>query len=176
MRVVGRGRGLMEAASAVWVRDGVELTAPQTHIFVTAFRSLCVGDGVPPPPPAVLAALQAQRTAMLTRAGVDRDARLGLAVLEELSRDPACPEVLRSALSSSAPGVLDVARPSQGSQPSSKSGASARMRQHFQASAAEWKDSGSPRQSPSSVNTAPLTSALAAGSGTRGFLRRLFGI
>jgi hypothetical protein len=131
-QLLARGSELLEASAAAWQRYGLQLSAPQTHIFVAAFRMLCMGPGLPPPQPATLAALEGQRRALLERAMVgEREARLCLAVFEELGRDPACPEALRATLGGATSSSADAS-----AEGSTSDNASSRLRQHMQATAA----------------------------------------
>jgi len=157
--LAARGSELLEASATAWQKYGLQLSAPQTHIFVAAFRTLCIGPGLAPPKSATLAALETQRRALLERAAVgDRDARLCLAVFEELGRDASCPEALRASFNVSTSD--DAAGPPHS--------ASNRLRQHMQAATAT---------SGAAWAKGPARAAPSDGKGpSRNFLQRLFGL
>ncbi|CAE7838536.1 unnamed protein product [Symbiodinium necroappetens] len=99
--------------------------SPQhVHIFITALRSFCVGKGSASPPVSCLDVLQGvvQHT-VASAADSDKEARLCLAVLQELATDPACPGSLKAIL----PGLeANEVHSVQGGEPSGPGGTAQR--------------------------------------------------
>jgi len=91
------GRSLLEVAAGAWA-EGVSMAPAQTHVFLIAVRLLFVRAGMPPPAPSVAAFLRSLLEQSLSVAATDREARLCLAMLGELSTDPLCPDALRASL------------------------------------------------------------------------------
>lgn len=96
-RVVTSGVQLLDAMCQVWTGSQAQaLTLQQAHIFVTCLRTFCIGNGAPSPP---RSSLQVLEVVVESIAAVDhKDARLCVAVLQEMHADPQCPPVLKSLL------------------------------------------------------------------------------
>ena len=99
-RVVLSGMRLLDALCQAWTNSWSEkpelLSLQQAHIFVTCIRTFCIGKGAPPPPPSTLQVLEV--VVQSIAAANHKDARLCLAVLNEIQGDPICPPLLKSLL------------------------------------------------------------------------------
>lgn len=96
-RVVTSGVQLLDTMCQLWTGSQAQaLTLQQAHIFVTCLRTFCIGHGAPSPP---RSSLQVLEVVVESIAAVDhKDARLCVAVLQEMHADPQCPPVLKSLL------------------------------------------------------------------------------
>lgn len=149
--VVQRGRRLLEVTADGLLRDRVTLTPPQMHVFITAFRALCVGQSVVSPPQRVVEALHMLLRQAAKAAVTDRDAHHVLSMFGELANEPDCPEAVRALLSDGdATAASEVARD--------------KLRRNVQASAAEAAGRGPQMPQPG-----------ASQAGVSGFVRRIFG-
>ncbi|CAE7808512.1 unnamed protein product [Symbiodinium sp. CCMP2592] len=154
------GLRLFDSLCQTWSSDGEEPGEPRfspqhVHIFITALRSFCVGKGSASPPASCLDVLQGVVKHTVASAA-DKEARLCLAVLQELAADPACPGSLKAIL----PGKeANEVHSMQGGEPSGPGGtAQRRMRAAMAAS-------------PGSEGA-----SFAREGQERGFLRRMFGL
>lgn len=99
-RVVLSGVQLLDALCQAWTTAWNEkpelISLQQAHIFVTCVRAFCIGKGAPAPPPSTLQVLDVVLQSIT--AANHKDARLCLAVLQEIHRDPICPPLLKSVL------------------------------------------------------------------------------
>lgn len=150
--VVQRGRRLLEVTADGLVRDRVTLTPPQMHVFITAFRALCVGQSVVSPPQRVVEALHMLLGQAAKAAVTDRDAHHVLAMFGELASEPDCPEAVRALLADG------------GTATSSSEMARDRLRKNIQSSATEAAGRGS-----------QMPQAGASQAGVSGLVRRMFG-
>lgn len=149
--VVQRGRRLLEVTANALLRDRVTLSPPQMHVFITAFRALCVGQSVASPPQQVVEALHSLLRQAAKAAVTDRDAHHILSMFGELASEPDCPEAVRALLADGdATAASEVARD--------------KLRRNVQASAREAADRVSQMPQPG-----------ASQAGVSGFVRRIFG-
>ncbi|OLP90696.1 hypothetical protein AK812_SmicGene27681 [Symbiodinium microadriaticum] len=157
------GLRLFDSLCHTWSTDTEETGEPRfspqhVHIFITALRSFCVGKGSASPPVSCLEVLQGvvQHT-VASAADGDKEARLCLAVLQELATDPACPGSLKAIL----PGLeANEVHSVQGGEPSGPGGtAQRRLRAAMAASPGSQGAGGFAREGQE-----------------RGFLRRMFGL
>ncbi|CAE7610192.1 unnamed protein product [Symbiodinium microadriaticum] len=161
--VLQAGLRLFDSLCHTWSTDTEETGEPRfspqhVHIFITALRSFCVGKGSASPPVSCLEVLQGvvQHT-VASAADGDKEARLCLAVLQELATDPACPGSLKAIL----PGLeANEVHSVQGGEPSGPGGtAQRRLRAAMAASPGSQGAGGFAREGQE-----------------RGFLRRMFGL
>jgi len=158
--VLQAGLRLFDSLCQTWSSDreepGEPLFSPQhVHIFITALRSFCVGKGSASPPASCLDVLQGvvQHT---VASAADKEARLCLAVLQELAADPACPGSLKAIL----PGKeANEVHSMQGGEPSGPGGTAQRRMRAAMAASPGSEGAGFAREGQE-----------------RGFLRRMFGL
>ena len=90
------------------LKSQTKLSMQQAHIFVTCMRGFCVKGPAPsPPPPSTIEVLEG--VIQQCRDFADqKEARLCLAVLQELHSDPACPPILKSLLGADGDPTTDA--------------------------------------------------------------------